>query len=499
MGERRVSESPPRAQRPPARAGGEAGGIARAGVTQRSLESRKASVGTYASGGQAAPGPAGSADPSLEGRADSESGFLAINRRLRRLRSLPRQYSAEVCTNIHGGVIRALERLSRFVLTKYENSGGDIENLIRYDRSSTLAEQAYESLQQQADQAETAGDTTQASAIHRLLNVYDQRAAAELQRLSPSLAAAGLPFTPAPQRTPETAVPQWDWCTTYQRLRGIHRYFSRAGRTDDALRFINSVHRLEHHVRQRFETHAGKRRASQIPYSPRHSKPEQKYLILKEMASRTQPASGATKRHRIHQDLESVDRKAHEEVRLLTTVYGPLEVLAARAGLTGRQAPAIAGPGATHAAAQLTVAPPPLRTDPAPGPVPAETRLRREGPAALPSISELLSEPPGPSSGVPPPRAAQTPMAPAREVPLEQRQAIAARLRSEEAVINAGFALGSSATDALGWDATRVDRVLHDLGRLNTFAGENPTALAGIDWTGIEALLRVTDNPPASP
>ena len=129
----------------------------------------------------------------------------------------------------------------------------------------------------------------------------------------------------------------------------------------------------------------------------------------------------------IHGDLASMNRKAREELHDLTSSYGPLEDLAAEAGLTERQAPVTAGPGATHATAQANVAPPLQPTDPvpAPGSVSADTRARTAGPATLPSIAELLSAPPGPSSRVLPAGATQTSMVPAREVPLAQREAIA--------------------------------------------------------------------------
>ena len=63
----------------------------------------------------------------------------------------------------------------------------------------------------------------------------------------------------------------------------------------------------------------------------------------------------------------------------------------------------------------------------------------------------------------------------------------------------AALALGSSTADASGWDAARVEEVLDDCVRLHQFAGEDPAALADIDWNGFEALMGTLDVPPPSP
>ena len=312
------------------------------------------------------------------------------------------------------------------------------EKLIRRDGSGTLAEQAYEHLQQQAGYASTVGNVAQVSGIQDMLNKFDRSAAAELQRLFETLPAAGPPSIPASQRTPETTVPQWDWCTTLRRLRGLRLYFSRTGRTDDAARLNRSAYRMEDHVRRTFKAHAGKREESLLTRPTDHPKPIHKYLILKDMASRTQSASSAMKRPGIHRDLESMNWKARKELHDLTSDYGPLEELAAKAGLIEWQAPVAGGPGATHATAQANVTPPLQPTDPVPaqGSVPADTRPKTAGPAALPSIAELLSAPPGPSSRVLAAPAPQTPIVPAREVPLAQRKAIAGQEQAVDLLTN---------------------------------------------------------------
>ena len=238
-----------------------------------------------------------------------------------------------------------------------------------------------------------------------------------------------------------------------------------------------------------------------IPELP--TRTEQKYRVLEAMAGQVETASGVGMLPGICESMKTMNEIARKVLHDLTRDYGQLEELAAKAGLTERQAPATAGPGATHATAQVTRPAPLQPTDPvpAPGSVSANTRPHTAGAAALPSMAQLLSTPPGPSSRVMPAEAASTAMAPGPEVPLAQRRAIAERFSSDVAVLDAGFALGSGATETLGWNATRAERVLVDLHRLSSYAAMDPAtaaALPEIDWSGIEALLGVMDSPPAS-
>ena len=289
-------------------------------------------------------------------------------------------------------------------------------------------------------------------------------------------------------------------------MRGIRDHFKQAGEPQAAKQFDIAAKRMKSSVDYYFNIHftykeellPARRGFAAKPELP--TRTEQKYRILEARASQVEAASGAEMLPEIFESMKSMNEAARRVLLELTSGYGQLEELAAKAGLTERQAPATAGPGATPATVQATVAPPLRHMDPVPVPgfVYADTRPHTAGAAALPSMAQLLTAPPGPSSRVMPAGAASMAMAPGPEVPLAQRRAIAERLSSDVAVLDAGFALGNSATGTLGWDATRTDRVLNDLDRLNKPGGADPAALADIDWSGIEALLGVIDSPPAS-
>ena len=96
----------------------------------------------------------------------------------------------------------------------------------------------------------------------------------------------------------------------------------------------------------------------------------------------------------------------------------------------------------------------------------------------------------------------RTATVPGSQVPLAQREAIVERFSSEDVVFHARLALGTGAINTLVWSHARAEGVLADLGVLNNAVAEDPATAAflpGIDWHGIEALVRTMDNPPALP
>ena len=222
--------------------------------------------------------------------------------------------------------------------------------------------------------------------------------------------------------------------------------------------------------------------------------------FLEDLAHRTEPASGATKPSEIHRTMHTMIENARKELSSLTRKYGPLETLAARAGLIEQQAPVTVGSTPTPATAQATVAPPlqPVDPVPAPGSVPAPPLPRpATRTAEVPAVTEFLSQPPGPSSrSWPPRRRARPPKSRSRNARLSSSACVPVKRCPM-----VGFTLGSSA-HALGWTATRSCRVLDDLHRLHTSAAEDPraaAALGDIDWSGIEALMGKVDFPPSTP
>ena len=88
------------------------------------------------------------------------------------------------------------------------------------------------------------------------------------------------------------------------------------------------------------------------------------------------------------------------------------------------------------------------------------------------------------------------------ELPFSQREAIVHRFRFDDAVLDAELTLRTGGDEALGWSATRWRGVLDDLLRLNDIARLDPeaaAAMADIDWSALETLMRILDAPPPSP
>ena len=88
------------------------------------------------------------------------------------------------------------------------------------------------------------------------------------------------------------------------------------------------------------------------------------------------------------------------------------------------------------------------------------------------------------------------------ELPFSQREAIVHRFQFDDAVLDAELTLRTGGADALGWSATRWRGVLDDLLRLNDIARLDPAAaaaMADIDWSALETLMRILDAPPPSP
>ena len=508
MGERRVSEPRPEARLRGVRVSEQAGGVAGAVGAHQGIHSSKAVAGAPIASTAATrmrPGlHGGTARPPQP--AEQALDFDSVYRRLRYVMN---QYRKQPEREIFRDLKRAVDSLSIFVLRVFKDSGGDAATLPRIVGELTKTHLAYKELQEMARRAENDGNRVRASLIRQKLNDIDRRAAEKMQTLHRKFGLAALSPTQTPQPTPAVAVPPWDWCMTHRRLFEIKRYFLESGRFDDCKYVAACVRRIEGQVANRFGKLGNVTERLQPQRAPGHpSRPEQMYRILEKKARRTPAASPDTAAVRLRWDLEAINKKANKELRLLASKYGPLEVLAARAGLTGQQAPMTVGPTATMATEQVTAAPPLQPVDPvrAPGSVsvpPPSAPPRPETAAVeLSSVTDLYSEPPGPSSRFMPSRAPRTPTAPAREVPPAQRKAIVERFRSGEALLHAGFTLGNGAADAFGWAAARESAVLDDLHRLHTSAAEDPraaAALADIDWSGIEALTGMLDLPPLSP
>ena len=88
------------------------------------------------------------------------------------------------------------------------------------------------------------------------------------------------------------------------------------------------------------------------------------------------------------------------------------------------------------------------------------------------------------------------------ELPLSRRQRIARRFGTDDALSAAEHAFQTGRADALGWSDTRWSEVLTDLYGLNAIVQSNSAAKAAmidIDWSAIEALVRILEALPPSP
>ena len=162
----------------------------------------------------------------------------------------------------------------------------------------------------------------------------------------------------------------------------------------------------------------------------------------------------------------------------------------------------------------------------APPPAADPWRIRPPGMSGEPHpvAFDPWSAPPGPSSRVMPTRTSRAPVmstdAPpgwqraetpgfgpaasgAVELPFSHRQKIAHRFRTDDALLEAEYALQTGSADALGWSATRWRQVLDDLYRLHDTIVRSDSATAAamvdVDWRAIEALGLILDVPPSSP
>ena len=640
LDDRRVSEAPPQARTRSMRPTGEADGIAGPAGTRRSLDLRRATVETPSSGGAvegAGPGHSGGADRPPP-PAEKPPDFLATYRKIRRLegryRDRPDEAPAETLR-------RAVANLSKYVMTRYRTVIGPSTQLGSFEGGIPKATRAYAALREKAGQAEEGGDFEQAASIRTDLLEIDLHAARALQALS------NLVEQTASSSTREATAPTLDWSLTQRQLAGIRNHLFRLRQFGDAKYFENCLHRIEVRIRQVFNRHLKNElpRPLRSKYPPRSV---QMYRLLEDMARPTEAAGGAAPPGGVREGFVELNDFVDRNLRSLTRKYGPLETLAAAAGVPAQQTPVQVQPpgtaGIVAVGAELPLQPAspapepgcvpiasrtpagdgagqplPGMTTPTPtsavsaapmlvppwveddfaveraliagelppgfdasaliheagtfeqfglgaalagGRLPMQTidallegyeatdggganalfidylrslkenieralnhaypgradrqwldRVRllqrcREGltaperpggeAVAVPPVADPFSESPGPSSRFMPARAAGTAVAPARERLPAQRQAIVERFRSGDALAEARANLVYGGAEALGLSEEATRGLLEDLEALHRFDGQNPEALADLDWTGIRALVAVLDFVPPS-
>ena len=200
---------------------------------------------------------------------------------------------------------------------------------------------------------------------------------------------------------------------------------------------------------------------------------------------------------------------AEFEVMEIDRLLGTGEGVSRPAPLPPPSAPGYAGAGAgtpPHAADPWRIRPPGMGGEP--HPVAFEPWLAPPGLGSQTVYTETIRTPvmsAGAPSGW---RGAETPgfarvASGAVELPFSQREAIARRFSTENALIEAERALQTGGAGALGWSAMRWRAVLGDLDRLHVAIVQSDSAAAAamveVDWSAIEALVRILDIPPPSP
>ena len=490
VGERRVSERPTGAPMRPMRPTGEAGGIAGPVGACRSLDSRRATVDVSFSGGAVAaagPGLPGGADRSSQ-PAEQPPGFLTT---FTRLRSLESQYRDQRNREPAERFLRAVRNLSKVVVRRYTTFIGSVSKLPWSEGGILKAERAYAALREKARQAELGGDLEQADSIREELKAIDWRAAKELQTLSTRYGPTASSSPRSPPLPSATNPPALDWGLVHPQLAGIQQYFTGTCQPQHAKYFGDCLKRMQAQIRRVFKTHGDW--SMLLPMSGKHPpRAVQMYRLLEDMARRTEAEGGATPPGRIREELDAINDKAAWELRWLTWKFGPLETLAALAGVPVQQAPGQVQPAQPAGTSAVGVLPPPQPVHPAP-------ERAGTGAVAVPPVADPFSEPPGPSSRIMPAPAVGSPQGPAREQLPAHRRAIVERLKSGEALAETRSILVAGGAEALGFSPEQTRVLLEDLDRLHRFDGQHPAALADIDWVGIEALVAILDFVPPPP
>ena len=250
---------------------------------------------------------------------------------------------------------------------------------------------------------------------------------------------------------------------------------------------------------------------------------------------------GAPKRARLDQPVTAAGQPTTTEANVTPALAGPSSFWLQPVDPWPAPGTVPFAPGLHHAGE--TVQPPPVAataSSTAPAPVPAgrtgahamappsaadPRRIRPTGMSGGPRLVAFdpWSAPPGPSRQVasaetirpwvisfgarPGWQGAEAPgfgrVAPvAVDLPFSRREEIAIQLGDEDRFGDAVHALETGGADALGGSGARVSDVIADLYRLNAFFywhTRSDAAMLDVDWSTIDALMRILDAPPRSP
>ena len=431
----------------------------------------------------------------LPGRATLKVDWITTRRQLL---DLDRRFSAIPDDTAHFEFRDAAFRMSRSVIYQYRKFAENPDHLLPPLTDVTRAEQAYRAIGDLSRQARESGDFMRIREIDGALRIIDRSSARLLGKLTVKYGALDALSTqpmlvPPVTRTPPVAVPS----TT---VPPVERWD-----------FSVPAHPIARALNPAFpEPAGGLVHTTGVPGPPPASG-----LPEPSLAAASGAAAGGLWRGWLDPPATVSGATAAQPVAIETIVTPSL-------GGTSSfwlqpadpwPAPPPSTPGRTGAGAGA----PPTGADP--------WRIRPPGTSGEPHPVAFgpWSAPPGPSGRVVYTEAIRTPVlsagAPpgwqgagtpgfaratsgAFELPFSRREAIARRFSTDGALFDAEITVQLRGADALGWSATQGRTVLDDLRRLTAIARvelAGAAAMADVDWSAIETLGRILDDPPPSP
>ena len=273
--------------------------------------------------------------------ATPETDFIAVNRRLRELRS---RYDCVSEPDIAFVLDRATSRVSDRTMSQFRKFGGNKAELAKRTTCLTSAEKAYLALQEMARQAERDADSARAAEIRQALNVIDSDAIKELNWLyrryeiveAPATRTMQQPSAMARPTTTVAAIPspahtsiQSDWITAFRRLCDLTRYFADIGRGPAHADFHLAVRYATQSVMYRFGKFGGK--LEDLPaLTGDVTRPEQAYRAIQDMIRRAEESDNAARAHQIRQELKTISQFATRLRDNLITKHGAYDALSNR-------------------------------------------------------------------------------------------------------------------------------------------------------------------------
>ena len=384
----------------------------------------------------------------------------------RQLRNLSRGFARTDRDVAIADFHRSAERISKRVMYRFRKFGGNSQHRFLPFADVTKTEQAYRAIEDMSRRATESGEVSRACQIRRTLEAINRITSEEVEALTTGYGALD--------------------ALSVRDLRAMQRLRPRVGPTTSAA--LPVTVRPPATVPSTTAPPPGR---LDVPVPPHPIVPEVTCAF-------SEPAGGL-----VH----------------VTGVPGPppasglpapslAETAGARAGDLARSRldPPATASGATAAqpsATEAIVTPSlgetssfwlqPVDPVPAPGTVPFDSGLHRAGDTVRPPpvTTTASSTAPVLSRGAPLPAPSWLSDDLAVELPFSHREAVA-RLDAELTLLTGG-------AGGLGWSPTRWRAALDDLYRLNAIVQSAAAAMADIDWSTIETLMRIFDAPPPSP